>query len=380
MYKPYIKEVIKMTFEENIREFVKTIPNKLEHIDSEETTKIALITPFLRELGYDTADPSVVKAEYTADVGTKQGEKVDFAILDDGEPVVFIECKPVNKELSKDNISQLFRYFSITNVQIGILTNGLDYLFYTTGEDNRMDDKPFLEINMLDLSKKDISELEKFTKDNFSVDNAVSRADDLKYRNLIKKTLIREFEEPSDEFIRVIGKQVYDGVLTQNVKDKFGQIIVSVNTEFINERVQKRLSDAVESNDIKVEKENEEEKQAIEESKSNDGTITTDDELEGFYIVKSIASENDNADYIAMRDQKKYCNILFDDNKYYPIIRFYFNNPKRLKIELYDKVKRRENGGKVGDKININNVSDIYQYKDRINKLIDKYIDEKNKD
>lgn len=380
MYKPYIKEVIKMTFEENVKEFVKTIPNKLEHIDSEETTKIALITPFLRELGYDTADPSVVKAEYTADVGTKQGEKVDFAILDDGEPVVFIECKPVNKELSKDNISQLFRYFSITNVQIGILTNGVDYLFYTTGEDNRMDDKPFMEINLLNLTKKDISELEKFAKDNFSVDNAVSRADDLKYRNLIKKTLIKEFEEPSDEFIRVIGKQVYDGVLTQNVKEKFGQIIVSVNTEFINERVQKRLADAVESNDIKVEKETEEEQQAIEESKSDNGIITTDEELEGFYIVKSIASENDNADYVAMRDQKKYCNILFDDNKYYPIVRFYFNNPKRLKIELYDKVTRRENGGKVGDKINIENVSDIYQYKDRISNLIEKYIDEKNKD
>lgn len=377
MYKPYIKEVIKMTFEENIKEFVKTIPDKLEHIDSEETTKIALITPFLRELGYDTADPSVVKAEYTADVGTKQGEKVDFAILDDGEPVVFIECKPVMKELNKDNISQLFRYFSITNVQIGILTNGVDYLFYTTGDDNRMDDKPFMEINLLNLTKKDISELEKFAKDNFSVDNAVSRADDLKYRNLIKKTLIKEFEEPSDEFIKVIGKQVYDGVLTQNVKDKFGKIIVAVNTEFINEKVQKRLADAVENNDIKVEKENEEEQQAIEENKSDNGIVTTDEELEGFYIVKSIASENDNADYVAIRDQKKYCNILFDDNKYYPIVRFYFNNPKRMKIELYDKVTRRENGGKVGDKINIENVSDIYQYKDRISKLIDKYLEEK---
>ena len=380
MYKPYIKEVIKMTFEENIREFVKTIPNKLEHIDSEETTKIALITPFLRELGYDTADPSVVKAEYTADVGTKQGEKVDFAILDDGEPVVFIECKPVNKELSKENISQLFRYFSITNVQIGILTNGVDYLFYTTGDDNRMDDKPFMEINLLNLTKKDISELEKFAKDNFSVDNAVSRADDLKYRNLIKKTLIKEFEDPSDEFIKVIGKQVYDGILTQNVKDKFGKIIVSVNTEFINEKVQKRLSDAVENNDIKVEKETEEEQQAIEENQSDNGIITTNEEKEGFYIVKSIASENNNEQYIAMRDQKMYCNILFDDNKYYPIIRFYFNNPNRLKIELFDEITVRENGGKIGDKINIEKVSDIYQFKDRINKLIDNYIDEKMKD
>ncbi len=363
-----------MTFEENIREYVKTIPEKLEHIDSEETTKIALITPFLRELGYDTANPSIVKAEYTADVGTKQGEKVDFAILDNGEPVIFIECKPVNKELSKDNISQLFRYFSITNVQIGILTNGVDYLFYTTGTDNRMDDNPFLELNLLNLTKKDISELEKFARGNFSVDNAVSRADDLKYRTLIKKALVKEFEEPSDEFIKVIGKQVYDGILTPNIKEKFGKLIVSVNTEFINEKVQKRLADAVENNDTQLEKESEEE---IEEIDNDTGIVTTAEELEGFYIVKSIASENNNEEHITMRDQKKYCNILFDDNKYYPVIRFYFNNPKRLKIELFDKITRRSNGGKIGDTIEIDKVSDIYQYKDRINKLVDKYVKEK---
>ena len=362
-----------MTFEDKVKEFVKTIPNKLEHIDSEETTKIALITPFLRILGYDTTDPSVVRAEYTADVGTKQGEKVDFAILEDGEPVIFIECKPVMNELSTDNVNQLFRYISVTDVQIGILTNGVDYKFYTTDKDNRMDDKPFLEVNLLNITKKDIMELDKFVKDKFNVDDAVSRADDLKYRNLIKKTLIKEFENPSDEFVRVIAKQIYDGVLTQNVRDKFGEIIVAVNQEFINEKVQKRLADAVEKNDIKTQEETEQEMEEIEETDTN----TTVEEKEGFYIVKSIASENDYEQYIAMRDQKRYCNILFDDNKYYPIVRFYFNNPDRLKIELFDEITVRANGGKIGDKINIEKVSDIYQYKDRINKLIDDYYNKK---
>ena len=199
-----------MTFEDELREFVKTIPGKLEHIDSEETTKIALITPFLRIMGYDTTNPAEVKAEYTADVGTKQGEKVDFAILENGNPIVFIECKSAANDLSTDNINQLYRYFSITDIQIGILTNGLEYKFFTTGDDNnRMDEKPFLDIDMLNLTKKDIKELEKFKKANFDVDEVVSRADNLKYRNLIKRTLLSEFENPSDEFIRAIGKQVY---------------------------------------------------------------------------------------------------------------------------------------------------------------------------
>lgn len=364
-----------MTFEDKIKEFVKTIPKKLEHIDSEETTKIALITPFLRILGYDTTDPSIVRAEYTADVGTKQGEKVDFAILEDGEPVIFIECKPVMNELSIDNVNQLFRYISVTNVQIGILTNGLDYKFFTTDKDNRMDDKPFLEINLLNITKKDIMELDKFVKDNFNIDDAISRADDLKYRNLIKKTLVKEFENPSDEFIRVIAKQIYDGVLTQNVRDKFGEIIVAVNQEFINEKVQKRLADAVEKNDIQTQEETEQE---IEESSETADNQPSDIEKQGLYIVKSIASESNHEDLITMRDQKMYCNILFDDNKYYPIVRFYFNNPNRLKIELFDKITVRENGGKIGDKINIEKVSELYQFKDRILSIVDNYFKEKN--
>lgn len=363
-----------MTFENEIKEFTASIPKKLDHIDSEETTKIALITPFLRVMGYDTTDPSEVKAEYTADVGTKQGEKVDFAILKDGEPVIFIECKSAQNPLTEAHISQLYRYFSITDVQIGILTNGVEYRFYTTANDNRMDDKPFFEIDLLNLSNKDIKELEKFKDENFNVDDAVDRAGNLKYRNLIKKVLMKEFEDPSDEFVRAIGKQVYDGVLTQNVKDKFAKIIVAVNTEFVNERVQKRLADAVQSNENATA-----EDEAIEEEQiSNDGIITTNIEKEGYFIIRSIASEHGYAKHIHIRDQKQYCNILFDDNKYYPIIRFYFNNEKRLKIELFDEITRTSNGGKIGDKINIKQVSDIYNYKDRILTLIDKYVDEKS--
>ena len=364
-----------MTFEEKIKEYAKSIPNKLEHIDSEETTKIALITPFLRELGYDTSDPSVVRAEYTADVGTKQGEKVDFAILDDDEPVIFIECKSVQNDLNEAHISQLYRYFSITDVQLGILTNGVDYRFYTTGDDNRMDDTPFLEINLLNLTKKDIKELEKFINGSFDVNEAVNRADDLKYRNLIKKTLVKEFENPSDEFVRVIGKQIYDGVLTQSLRERFARIIVSVNTEFINERVQKRLADAVQSNEVETAKDEAKE----EESFSEDGIITTDTEKEGYFIIRSIASEHNHEGSITIRDQKKYCNILFEDNKYYPIVRFYFNNEKRLKIELFDEIRRTSNGGKIGDKHNIEQVSDLYNFKDRILALVDKYVEEKSK-
>ena len=361
-----------MTFEDEIKEFSKTIPNKLEHIDSEETSKIALITPFLRLMGYDTTNPAEVKAEYTADVGTKQGEKVDFAILQDGEPTIFIECKSASNELTTDNISQLYRYFSITDIQIGILTNGVEYKFFTTGEDNnRMDEKPFLDIDLMNLTKKDIKELEKFKKTNFDLDEVVSRADNLKYRNLIKKQLLSEFENPSDEFIRAIGKQVYEGKLTPGIKEKFGTIISVAITEIINERVNKTLADAVASNEEEQEDNNNIE---AEEEISEDGVITTDTEKEGYFIVRSIASEILDPDLVAIRDRKQYCNILYDNNQRFPIVRFYFNNEDHLRVEFYDKITLTQNGGKKGEKVDIESVSDLYNYKERILSIVNQYL------
>lgn len=270
-------------------------------------------------------------------MGTKQGEKVDFAILENGEPQIFIECKSATNELTNDNISQLFRYFSITDIQIGILTNGVEYKFFTTGEDNnRMDEKPFLDIDLLNLTKKDIKELEKFKKANFNIDEVVSRADNLKYCNLIKKTLISEFENPSEEFVNAIGRQVYDGILTQGIKEKFGNIISVAVAEIINEKVNKTLSDAVANNETQQKDNNAVE--AEEEHLDEDGIVTNKFEKEAYFIVKSIAFEIIEPDLVAMRDRKHYCNILFDDNQRYPIVRLYFNNPSHLRVEFYDQI------------------------------------------
>ena len=54
-------------------------------IKTEEATKNALVMPFIQALGYDVFDPSEVIPEYIADVGSKKGEKVDYAIVADGK-------------------------------------------------------------------------------------------------------------------------------------------------------------------------------------------------------------------------------------------------------------------------------------------------------
>ena len=69
-----------------LKELSERIEKLKEQTNTEEATKMSFIVPFFSALGYDIFNPLEFVPEYTADVGTKQGEKVDFSIFQDGEP------------------------------------------------------------------------------------------------------------------------------------------------------------------------------------------------------------------------------------------------------------------------------------------------------
>src|SRR5690606_5804160 len=130
----------------------------------------------------------------------KKGEKVDYAINIDGKPMILIECKTIGSKLCLNHASQLFRYFAVTDARFAILTNGVDYHFYTDIEaPNRMDEKPFFEFSMLELEDRVVDELKKFSKANFDLDGILSNASELKYAKQIKKLIADEYDQPSDE-------------------------------------------------------------------------------------------------------------------------------------------------------------------------------------
>ena len=191
-----------MEFNESIHQFTRRIITLKDQIQTEEATKTSLVMPFFQLLGYDVFNPLEFTPEYTADVGIKKGEKVDYAIIIDEKPLILIECKSCNENLDKHG-SQLFRYFGTTDSKFGILTNGIMYRFYTDLEDqNKMDAKPFLTIDLLDLKDRDLTEIERFSKENLDVDNILSSASDLKYSRLIKDWLASEVENPSPELVK----------------------------------------------------------------------------------------------------------------------------------------------------------------------------------
>src|SRR5690625_3790859 len=122
--------------------------------------------PFISTvLGYDVFNPLEVVPEFTADVGVKRGEKVDYAIMRDGEVQILVECKSSNDALRVEHASQLFRYFSVTNARIAILTNGQVYKFYTDLDaPNKMDDRPFLVLDLLAIDETLLPELRKLSR------------------------------------------------------------------------------------------------------------------------------------------------------------------------------------------------------------------------
>ena len=75
-----------MDFTDRIRKLADRLHDRRPHIHTEEATKQSLVIPFIRDLGYDIYNPAEVVPEYTADLDTKKGEKVDYAILKDAAP------------------------------------------------------------------------------------------------------------------------------------------------------------------------------------------------------------------------------------------------------------------------------------------------------
>ncbi|NTU47347.1 restriction endonuclease [Candidatus Roizmanbacteria bacterium] len=353
-----------MSFDEKIAALSQRIPKIKEHLQTEEATKNALVMPFIDALGYDIFNPKEVVPEFTADFGSKKGEKVDYAIMKDGEPCILIECKKVGADLSIENISQLYRYFSVTKARISILTNGTQYWFYSDlDEPNKMDEKPFLELDLERLKGVAVSEVKKMAKEDFDLDRMLTTASDLKIVSEIKKMIVVEIENPSEGFVRhFYGMSSQKGKFTAFVKDSYTRLVAKAFQEFVNERIDDRLRSALERENITSSKKAEEVISEPLPAGSDNGIITTEEELEGYRIVVAICSQKVNPERIVYRDSKSYLAILLDDKNWKWICRLWFNGKQKYIGLQKDKKEER---------VPISKVTDIYLHINEILGAID---------
>ncbi len=354
-----------MDFADQINQLADRIVKMKHQLLTEEATKNALIMPFIQALGYDVFNPMEVIPEYTADVGTKKGEKVDYAIMQGDKMVMLIECKGVNDNLTNHD-SQLIRYFHTCEAKFAILTNGQLFKFYTDLEDqNKLDEKPFFEIDLLNIKEQQVSELKKFHKSNFDIDKIISTASELKYTNAIKVILNEESENPSKSFVRFFIPQVYSGKATAKVLEQFTEIVKKAVNQWMSDKVSNRLKSA-------LEKETESDKaeaKKIDEAISNDDAKknieTTEEEIEGFLIIKGILRQKVDIKRVFYRDTQSYFGIILDDNNRKPICRLHLNGGKKH-IELFDQDKN-------GTKHEILSLDDIYNHTEHLLNTLDYY-------
>ncbi|MCY2686005.1 type I restriction endonuclease [Salinimicrobium sp. TH3] len=342
---------------------LKGLADKVEklkdQIGTEESTKHAFVLPFINILGYDAFNPTEVVPEFTADLGLKKGEKVDYAIYQNGAPILIIECKHWGSELNVHNSSQLFRYFHVTKTRFALLTNGITYKFYTDLEEpNKMDEKPFFEFDITKLKDGTTKEIEKFHKSNFDVNKIVDNASTLKYTRELKQTIDREIQSPSTDFVKLLTCQVYSGRLTANVVEEFSDLVKKAFGQFISEKVNDRLNSALN---------NEEEKQKEEliQEEPTSKIDTTEEEMEGFNIVLAILRRKLSKDRVVHRDTQSYFGILLDDNNRKPICRLHLNGGIKY-ISLFDSNKKEV-------KERIESVDDIYNFEKQLLKVVEHY-------
>ena len=300
-----------MDFIDEVRTLSTRFRHAAEYLETEEATKNALVLPFLQMMGYSIFDPTELVPEYTADVGTKKGEKVDYAVMRDGQPTILIECKKYGADLSDTQISQLVRYFHVSQAHFGILTDGVIYRFFTDiDQPNVMDTKPFLEFNFMDYSDPDVEELKRFTKSEFNQDAAMDAARELKYSSEIKRVLAGELANPSVEFTRYIMSKFYEGNRRRAVVQKFQPIVKEAEASFINDRIDARLKIALDS----IEDQPTQPTAEPSDQPAVDESGLTENELEALNIIKAVVGDMVDAWRIELRPATLYTSVVLHDD------------------------------------------------------------------
>lgn len=352
-----------MDFKDLIKQIGDRVIKLKDQIQTEEATKNAFIMPLLQALGYDVFNPLEVVPEFTADIGLKKGEKIDYAIFKDGAPTILIECKHWAQNLSIHD-GQLLRYFHVSKAKFGLLTNGIHYRFYSDLVDaNKMDEKPFLEFNISEIKDNQIEELKKFHKTIFDAESIVNTASELKYINELKQLFQQEINNPSPEFVKYFARQVYPTSVTAKVLEQFTTLTKRSVQQHISDLITERLKTALTKEDeaTKVQEAIQAEQTKVEESK----IVTTEEELEGYMIVKTILRQKISVARVTYRDAQSYFAILLDDNNRKTICRLYLNGGKKYLALLDDQKKEVKN--------QISSLDDIFNFSEELLKVVENY-------
>ena len=361
-----------MDFKDQLMQLSDKIDKQKDNIATEEATKTSFIMPMIAALGYDVFNPFEVVPEMDCDL-TKRGDKIDYAIMKDNAPILLIECKHCRQNLDLHS-TQLAKYYAASNARFGVLTNGIEYRFYADLEkQNIMDEKPFLVVNMLDLSDSDIEQLKKFHKSYYNEQDILSTAQELQITIQIKDLLNKNFQQPGDEFTRYFVKCLNDWKSSSKLIEQYRPILKKSIASVINDIIADRLNVAMKTNEDKVIETVSEEgtscEKTVETAKDlpngivfqdeEKGIITTQEEIDAYNIVRSILRQYVDEERIQYTDYKSYFTVNLDGSMWWWICRLSFK-PYSKRICL-PKENYESNYW-----LKIENINDLYKHIDKL--------------
>lgn len=362
-----------MDFKDQLMQLSDKIDKQKDNIATEEATKTSFIMPMIAALGYDVFNPFEVVPEMDCDL-TKRGDKIDYAIMKDNAPILLIECKHCKQNLDLHS-TQLAKYYAASNARFGVLTNGIEYRFYADLEKkNIMDEKPFLAVNMLDLSDTDIEQLKKFHKSYYNEQEILSTAQELQITIQIKDLLNKNFQNPGDEFTRYFVRCINDWKSNAKLIEQYRPIVKKSVSAVINDIITDRLNVAI-KNEIKADVQPEtgnicapsqtehtaqkELPEGVVFKDKEKGIVTTQEEINAYNIVRSILSQYVDEERIQYTDYKSYFTVNLDGSMWWWICRLSFK-PYSKRICL-PKENYESNYW-----LKIENINDLYKHIDKL--------------
>lgn len=321
-------------FKEKLLAHVEHIKAVGTHCTTEETTKQALILPFLNILDFSPFDPQKVKAEFGANLpGIKATERVDYALFSDGNPVMFVEAKSFNEKLT-NHAGQLARYFNSTpGVSIAAITNGREWRFFTDLKlPNVMDESPFLKVNFDTLSDSDMEQLAQFRYGCFRPDQLRTFAEERVYQEQFQEIIESCLRDVDQDFVRFVANRANLGAkLTTRLLDTITPLIKRAVADAISRMVVTGLSAPQVQPEAApaVAPLLENFKDYIVDP-TNPKIITTTAELKLLAIMKDMLSGVVNPDEIVGKDTESYYTVMYQGKVNRWVVRYVGDRGKPL--------------------------------------------------
>ena len=275
------------------------------------------------------------------------------------------------------NREQLHRYFLTLDSCIGILTDGIRYLFFSSADDGKnMDSTPFMELRLDNIDSSLVPELRRFRKGHFDLKSALDAISELKFNRQVKLALTNNLTAPDMDFVDyMVAKVGLKRVRAKNKEERYVGYVHRAFKEFIDDQVDSRLKVALSASskkEVSVVEQKQAEPITVLGNVQGNGIETTLQEVEGFYIVRAILSSIVDPKKVVLRDTTNYAGVLFEDNRRKPICRLYFNDVNNLQIELFDGDKKTKH--------QLEEICGIHAHAEALRAVVESYLKPKVKE